>query len=86
MSVWGGSGDVKFDAIGEAVDSKIFLIARATCSVFPIACKTRAAEPATNGAEEKVRNQSRVMEERSRALNWLYLSLNCCQTCCVEGC
>jgi len=51
---------VKFDAIGEAVDSKISLIARPTLFVFPLACKTKAAEPATNGADEEARDQSRV--------------------------
>lgn len=51
---------VKFDAICEAVDSKISLIASATLFVFPLACKTKAAEPATNGADEEASDQSRV--------------------------
>ena len=59
MSVWNGSGCVKFDGIGEAVDSMISLIASATAFVFPLACKIKAAAPATNGPEEKVANQSR---------------------------
>ena len=54
MSVWGGFATVRFDAMGEAVDSKISLIASATSFVFPLACKTKAAEPATNGADKKV--------------------------------
>jgi len=62
MSVWGGFPDFKSDAIGEAVDSKISLIASLTSFVFPLACKTKAAEPATNEAKEKVRNRSRVYE------------------------
>ena len=60
MSVWGSADCVKFDGIGEAVDSMISLIATATSFVFPLACKIKAAAPATNGPEEKVANQSRV--------------------------
>ena len=60
MSVWGGFSCVKFDAIGKAADSKISLIASETSFVFPLACKTKAAEPATNGAGENARNQPRV--------------------------
>jgi len=52
MSVCGGPGFVRFDGIGEAVDPKMSLIARAIVVVFPLACKTKAAEPATNGADE----------------------------------
>ena len=60
MRVWRGWASVKFDAIGEAVDSKISLIASATFFIFPLPCKTKAAEPAVNGADEKVRDRSRV--------------------------
>lgn len=63
MSVWGGAGSVRFDAIGDAVDSKMFLIASRTAFVFPLACKTKAAEPATNGADENAVNQPRVHGE-----------------------
>lgn len=67
MSVWGGADWVKFDGIGEAVDSMISLIATATAFVFPFACKIKAAAPATNGPEEKVVNQWRGYGRANRS-------------------
>ena len=78
---------IRLDAICEAVDSRISFIASATLFVCPLACKIKAAEPATNGADEEARDQSRVhVEKRSRALNWTYWSLSKYQTYYVGEC
>jgi len=72
MRVWRGFSSVKFDGIGETVDSKISLIARAIVFVFPLACKIRAAEPATSGAEKALRSQQAVYRRTKQCTNWPY--------------
>ena len=74
-SVCGGFASVRFDGIGEAVDSRRSFIASAVSFVFPLACIIKAAEPATSGAGRKAVDERDVEEGVKGNTDWTCWSL-----------